>query len=69
MNLVEPLVCIGCVARVDVMSDDADGWVLVPHSVAEGDEHDDSQWRCPACASGSDDYYGDPARQVGDASG
>lgn len=41
------------------MSDEAEGWVLVPHSVADGDEHDDSQWKCPACATASNEHFGD----------
>ncbi len=58
MNGLEPLVCISCVEMVDATDEAADGWVLVPHSVKEGDEHDDSQWKCPACADGSDVFRG-----------
>lgn len=54
MPPLEPLVCIVCVARVEATSDEADGWVLVHHSVDEGDEHDDSQWKCPQHAEGDD---------------
>ncbi len=54
---LEPLVCIVCVRRVDVMSDEAEGWVLVQHSVDEGDEHDDAQWKCAACATASDEFF------------
>jgi hypothetical protein len=53
---LEPLTCIVCVRRVEPTSEDADGWVLVPHSVDEGDEHDDSQWKCPDCATASDEF-------------
>jgi hypothetical protein len=64
---LEPLICVGCVRVVDPMSDDAQGWVLVTHSVDDGDEHDDTQWKCPDCASASDEHFGDPDRRVLDA--
>lgn len=47
MDDLDPLVCIVCVKRVDATSDEAEGWVLVQHSVDEGDDHDDAQWYCP----------------------
>ena len=58
MNDLERLVCIVCVAQVDATSDEAEGWVLVPHSVEQGDEHDDDQWKCATCATGSDEFFG-----------
>ncbi len=67
MTDLEPLVCIGCVRRVDPTSDEAEGWVLVPHSVEAGDEHDDQQWKCPDCATASDELFGDPERRVQEA--
>jgi hypothetical protein len=67
---LEPLVCIGCGRHdVDPTSDEADGWVLVENSVFDGDEHDDRQWKCPDCASASDEFFGDPDRRVADALG
>ncbi len=56
MNGLEPLVCIGCVKMVDATDEAADGWRLVPRSIDEGDEHDDSQWKCAVCADGSDAF-------------
>lgn len=67
MNDLDPLVCIGCVAQVDAVSDEAEGWVLVPHSIADGDEHDDSQWKCPACATASDEFFDDRLASAGEA--
>lgn len=67
MSDLEPLVCIECLRRVDPVSDEAEGWVLVPHSVDEGDDHDDSQWKCPEHATASDEFFGDPERQLRDA--
>ncbi|MFP5364348.1 MAG: hypothetical protein ACLGI5_16635 [Thermoleophilia bacterium] len=61
---LEPLLCIVCVRREDPMSDEADGWVLVPRSVDQGDEHDDSQWKCPACVSASEEFFADPIHDV-----
>jgi hypothetical protein len=48
---LELLVCVGCVARVDATSPEADGWVLVERSVLAGDRSDDKQWVCPACST------------------
>ncbi len=67
MTEPEPLICVGCVRRVDPTSDEAESWLLVPHSVADGDEHDDDQWKCPKCATASDEYFGDPERRVREA--
>jgi hypothetical protein len=65
MPPIPPLVCIVCVEIVeDPMSDEAEGWVLCSHS-----EHDDLVWRCPAHASGSDEFYGDLDRQMRDVDG
>ena len=60
MSDLEPLACIGCVRRVDPLSDQAEGWVLVPHSVDESDDHDDSQWKCPDCATASESSSATP---------
>ena len=60
MTGLDPLTCIVCGRQVDPMSDEAEGWVLVPHSSADGDEHDDSQWKCAACVSVAERLnYGD----------
>lgn len=59
---VEPLVCVVCVAGVEATSDAAEGWVLVHHSTADDDDQDDSQWKCPLHATGSDEFFGDASR-------
>jgi hypothetical protein len=63
----ELLTCIRCVARVDATSDEAEGWVLVPHFADQDDEHDDKQWVCPDCDTASEELVGDPDRLVHDA--
>jgi hypothetical protein len=50
------MVCIVCVAMVDPMSDEAEGWVLVENRVEDGDDHDDAQWKCPEHATASDEW-------------
>ncbi|MEJ7894535.1 MAG: hypothetical protein WKF94_18035 [Solirubrobacteraceae bacterium] len=55
MPPLDPLVCIVCVKMVDATSEEAEGWILVPHSTKNGDDHDDSQWKCPQHADGFDD--------------
>jgi hypothetical protein len=64
MNDLEPLTCIECVRREDPMSDEADGWVLVRRSIAEGDDHDDDQWKCPDCVSASEEFFADPIHNI-----
>lgn len=64
---VEPLTCIVCVRQVDPTSEEAEGWVLVPHSVADGDEHDDFQWKCNVCALPSDEMAARSVLEDGDA--
>ena len=48
------LTCIECVKRVQVR--DAEGWVPVDRSVAEGDPSDDQVWKCPDHASASEEW-------------
>jgi hypothetical protein len=48
---LELLVCVGCVARVDATSDDAEGWVLVERSVLADYPSDDRHWCCPLCST------------------
>ena len=46
------------------ISDEGDGWVLVP-----SDDHDDDQWKCTACATASDEFFGGPEWRLRDALG
>jgi hypothetical protein len=48
------LTCIECVKRVQVR--DAEGWVLVQRSVDEGDPSDDAVFKCPDCATASEEW-------------
>jgi hypothetical protein len=48
---LELLTCVGCVARVDATSEDADGWVLVERSVLAGERSDDKMWCCGQCST------------------
>ena len=48
------LTCIDCVERMQVR--DAEGWVLVERSVDEGDPSDDGVWKCPDCATASEQW-------------
>jgi len=48
------LTCIECVKRVQVR--DAEGWVLVQRSAAEGDPSDDEVWKCPDHATASEEW-------------
>jgi len=51
--MLDWLTCIECVERVQVR--DAEGWVPVQRSAAEGDPSDDSVWKCPDCATASEE--------------
>ncbi len=48
------LTCIQCVKHVQVH--DAEEWVPVERSVAEGDPSDDDVWKCPDCATASEEW-------------
>lgn len=56
MPALEALVCIVCVAMARPGSNEGEGWLLVPHRTEDGDEHDDPQWVCPKCKTGSDEF-------------
>ena len=61
------LTCIECVKRVQVR--DAEGWALVERSAAEGDPSDDDVWKCPDCATASEEWEAEQrwTRAVGEA--